>query len=68
MGDKRSKVVFIFMGKGRGYLKVRLFRKRKEEDPDRVIVLGRYDKPLPGYSVINVDSLEAAVREKLEKA
>ncbi len=67
MGDKKSKVVFIYMGKGRGYLKVRLFRKRKEEDPDRVAVLGRVKEPLPGYQVIKLDELEAAVREQLEK-
>ncbi|MGC9112402.1 DUF5622 domain-containing protein [Acidilobus sp.] len=68
MGDKRNKVVFIFMGKGKGYLKVRLFKKRKEEDPDRVVVLGKVERPLPGYQVIRLEELEAAVREKLEKA
>jgi len=36
MGDKREKIAFVYMGKDKGYLKVRVFRKRKEEDPDRV--------------------------------
>ncbi len=67
MGDKKVKIAFIYMGKERGYLKVRLFRKRKEEDPDRVIVLGRVKEPLPGYPVIRLDELEPVVREKLEK-
>ncbi len=67
MGDKKAKVAFIYMGKGRGYLKVRLFRKRKEEDPDRVVVLGRVKDPLPGYQVIKLADLEPVVREKLER-
>ncbi len=67
MGDKRAKVAFIYMGKGRGYLKVRLFRKRKEEDPERVVVLGRAKEPLPGYQVIRLTDLEPVVREKLEE-
>jgi len=67
MGDKREKIAFIYMGKDKGYLKVRVFRKRKEEDPDRVVVLGRAKEPLPGYSVIRLSELEAAVREKLER-
>lgn len=67
MGDKRSKIVFIDMGKERGYVKVRLFRKRKEEDPDRIVVLGRAKEPLPGYQVIKLTDLEPVVREKLER-
>ncbi|MGC9071589.1 MAG: DUF5622 domain-containing protein [Acidilobus sp.] len=67
MGDKRAKIAFVYMGKGKGYLKVRLLRKRKEEDPDRVIVLGRSKEPLPGYPIIRLDELEPVVREKLER-
>lgn len=67
MGDKRSKIVFVNMGKDRGYVKVRLFRKRKEEDPDRIVVLGRTKEPLPGYQVIRLSDLEPVVREKLER-
>ncbi|AMD31070.1 DUF5622 domain-containing protein [Acidilobus sp. 7A] len=68
MGDKRDKVVFVYMGKSKGYLKVRLFKKRKEEDPGRVVILGRVSQPLPGYQVLKLDDFEAVVREKLENA
>ncbi|MFP3264632.1 MAG: DUF5622 domain-containing protein [Acidilobus sp.] len=68
MGDKRDKVVFVYMDKSKGYLKVRLFKKRKEEDPGRVVILGRVSQPLPGYQVLKLDDFEAIVREKLENA
>ena len=67
MGDKRSKIVFIYLGKGRGYLKARIFNKRKEEDPDRIVPLAKVKEPLPGYTVLKLEDLEAAVREKIER-
>jgi len=65
MGDKREKIAFVYMGKDKGYLKVRVFRKRKEEDPDRVVVLGRAKEPLPGYSVIRLSEGLECLKEGL---
>ncbi len=68
MGSKNTKFAYIYMGRKRGYYKVRLFNSKAEEDPDRIIIIGKFKKPKLGYKVIKKEELLEVVREKVEKA
>ena len=68
MGSKNSKFAYIYMGRKRGYYKVRIFNSKPEEDPDRIIIIGKFKKPEIGYKVIKKQELLEVVREKVEKA
>ncbi|PMP61183.1 MAG: hypothetical protein C0171_04175 [Caldisphaera sp.] len=67
MSSKKTKFAYVYMGRKKGYYKVRLFNSKPEEDPDRIIVIGRFKKPKLGYRVINKEDLLEVVKEKLEK-
>ncbi|AFZ70899.1 hypothetical protein Calag_1178 [Caldisphaera lagunensis DSM 15908] len=68
MGSKNTKFAYIYMGRKKGYYKVRLFNSKPEEDPDRIIVIGKFKKPELGYRIIKKEELLEVVREKVEKA
>ncbi|MCE4624040.1 MAG: DUF5622 domain-containing protein [Caldisphaeraceae archaeon] len=67
MGNKKTRFAYIYMGRKKGYVKVRLFNSKAEEDPDRIIPLRRFKRPKHGYRVIRKEELLEIVREKLER-
>ncbi|MFP3143796.1 MAG: DUF5622 domain-containing protein [Caldisphaera sp.] len=67
MGSKKAKFAYIYMGRKKGYYKVRLFNSKPEEDPDRIIVIGKFRKPLIGYKTMKKEDLLEVIREKLDR-
>jgi len=65
MGGKHGKYVYVKRSDG-WYVKVRVFKSRAEDDPERYIVVGPKVKEPPfTYEVLDEEELPEEVREKL---
>ncbi|MCE4619364.1 MAG: DUF5622 domain-containing protein [Desulfurococcales archaeon] len=65
MGGKHGKYVYVKRSDG-WYVKVRVFKSRAEDDPERYIVVGPKVKEPPfTYEVLDEEELPEEVRERL---
>ncbi len=65
MGGKHGKYVYVRRRDG-WYVKVRVLKNRKEDDPERYIIVGpkRRDAPFT-FEVLSEDDLPESVRPRL---
>lgn len=65
MSGKHGKYVYVRRSDG-WYVKVRVFKNRAEDDPERYIIVGPKVKEPPfTYEVLDEEELPEEVREKL---